>query len=160
MPFHPPIPGPPSGRRTIDVPETDAGHTALSAIIPDEQHARAFLMQDGNWAVPGGRYGDDTRSCAPVAIAITRILEDSTGDPMTYADLDHAMGLVVNSHDEVAYMIREYGPSVGIDPADYLDAEDLQDDDEDPEGCPDCGQTLSDPDEEWCDCGWVGSVSQ
>lgn len=32
-----------------------------------------------------------------------------TGEPLTYASLDYAMGLVVNDHDDVAYIVNNYG---------------------------------------------------
>jgi hypothetical protein len=90
-------------------------------------HAMAFLMQDGNLGVPGGNYGTDTSSCAPIAIAIARIMADASGEPITYYGLDSDMGLVVNSSDDVATTLREHGPTIGIDPADFLEGEQLLD---------------------------------
>lgn len=69
----------------------------------------AFLMQDGNLAVPGGRYGSDTEACAPVAWRLAYLLARETGEPITEDGLDNAMGLVVNSHDDVSYVINQYG---------------------------------------------------
>jgi len=93
--------------------------------VPNRDYALAFLMQDGNLAVPCGRYGSDTRSCAPVAWVLSRIMQYHSGEPITYYQLDSDMALVVNSADDVAHMIREYAELVGENPADYLDAEDL-----------------------------------
>lgn len=59
--------------------------------------------------VPCSRYGSIAADCAPVAVAVARIMARETGEPMTLADLDHAMSLVVNDHDDVASLIRSYG---------------------------------------------------
>jgi len=89
-----------------------------------EAHAWAFLMQDGNLGVPGGRYGSDTRSCAPVAIALAKIMQYANGEPITYYQLDSDMGLVVNSSDDVAYSINQYAELVDLDPEELLSEED------------------------------------
>jgi hypothetical protein len=114
---------------------------AMLAIIPgnmpDEEyneerftaHCMAFLMQWGNLGVPGGRYGTDTRDCAPVAILMAEIMAYHNGEPITYHQLDSDMGLVVNSADDVAYMIYEYGGLVkdeGFEITQYLSDEDIQ----------------------------------
>lgn len=84
--------------------------TEIPSVDPEfTRYAMAFLMQDGNLAVPGGRYGTDTISCAPVAIVLAKIMQYHNGEPITYYQLDSDMGLVVNSADDVAYMIFEYG---------------------------------------------------
>ena len=85
-------------------------------------------MQDGNLGVPGGRYGRDTRDCAPIAILMAEIMQYHNGEPITYYQLDSDMGLVVNSSDDVAYMIYEYGGLVKGDDfkvEDYLDESDI-----------------------------------
>ena len=128
--------------RTYTVPETGRNEnlTAMLTEIPGqdatetngvkfEQYCMAFLMQDGNLGVPGGRYGTDTRDCAPVAILMAKIMQYHNGEPITYHQLDSDMGLVVNSADDVAYMIFEYGGLVmgdDFDPANYLSDEDIQ----------------------------------
>src|SRR3954447_719808 len=79
------------GRRFPDpnlfcVPSTDANSDMTDAMMSEipgwddtveplkledkrgYKFAMAFLMQDGNLAVPGGRYGSDTATCAPIAI--------------------------------------------------------------------------------------------
>jgi hypothetical protein len=65
--------------------------------------------QDNHLQVPCSRYGRNTRECAPVAWRLAYILARETGEPITEDTLDHAMGLVVNDHDDVAYVIRTYG---------------------------------------------------
>jgi len=105
----------------MNVPATDDGLDALLEIVPDDDHARTFLLQDGNLAVPCSRYGRDTTDCAEVAIVASRIMAAVQGEPMTYHGLDSDMGLVVNDSDDIAYLIVSYGPcELGIDPADYL----------------------------------------
>jgi len=69
----------------------------------------AWLMKDGNLHVPCSRYGWDTQTCAPVAWRVAYLVAREQGEPVTEAGLDHAMSLVVNDHDDVAYMVREYG---------------------------------------------------
>ncbi len=69
----------------------------------------AFLMTDGNLGVPCSRYGWDTKSCAPVAWRLAYIVARETGTPINEEALEYCMGLVVNNHDDVAYMIRNYG---------------------------------------------------
>ena len=73
------------------------------------EEALRYLMKDGNLRVPAGRYGPDTESCAPVAYAVAEIVADATGDPITLEHIEHAMGLVVNSHDDVLSLIKEHG---------------------------------------------------
>lgn len=70
-----------------------------------------YLMKDGNLRVPCSRYGSDTEDCAPVAWRVAYLVNRETGEglPITEEQLDHAMGLVVNDHDDVAYMVNTYG---------------------------------------------------
>lgn len=69
----------------------------------------AYLGRDGG-SVPCSRYGRDSRECAPVAWRVAYLLSRKlTGDPITVAGLDHAMGLVVNDHDDVSYVVNAYG---------------------------------------------------
>lgn len=44
-----------------------------------------------------------------VAWRLAYLTARETGEGITTDDLDHAMSLVVNNHDDVAYMVREYG---------------------------------------------------
>jgi len=71
--------------------------------------AIAFLSADGG-RVPCSRYGFDSASCAPWAVACHLIYIDCNGAPDDdYASLDYYMGLVVNDHDDIADLIREHG---------------------------------------------------
>jgi hypothetical protein len=73
-----------------------------------DAEAIAYLTQDTG-RVPCSRYGTDSVDCAPVAVLVARILERETGDhELSTDDLEYAMGLVVNDHDDVEYLIREY----------------------------------------------------
>jgi hypothetical protein len=81
---------------------------------PDEPVTRkrdgiAFLMADGDLRVPCSRYGRWTSDCAPVAWRVAYLVARESGEAISRERLDHAMGLVVNDHDDVAYMVREYG---------------------------------------------------
>lgn len=86
--------------------------------------AMAYLMQDGNLGVPGGRYGSDTRDCAPLAIVMALIMQYHNGEPITYYQLHSDMGLVVNSHDDVATLLSEsqhvFDEESGIDVKELL----------------------------------------
>jgi len=63
----------------------------------------------GYLGTPGCLYGQNGAECAPVAWRLTYVLARETGEDITQDSLDYAMGLVVNSHDDVAYTIRNYG---------------------------------------------------
>ena len=56
-----------------------------------------------------GRYGPTTADAAPVAWRLAYLIARETGEPVTVADLDYAMYLVVNEHDDVAHFVRSYG---------------------------------------------------
>jgi len=56
------------------------------------------------------RYGSRTDECAPVAWRLAYLIQrDTEGGPVDLNILKHAMSMVVNEHDDVAYVIREYG---------------------------------------------------
>lgn len=71
----------------------------------------AYLVADAPYAaVPCSRYGSTSHECAPVAWRVAYLVaRESSGDPVTYADLDYAMSLVVNDSEDVAYLVRTYG---------------------------------------------------
>jgi hypothetical protein len=67
----------------------------------------AYLMQDGNLAVPGGRYGSDSETCAEVAILMALVMRYHNGEPISYYSLNSDMGSVVNSADGVSELLSE-----------------------------------------------------
>ena len=70
----------------------------------------AFLTEDGpHLLVPCSRYGRNSAECAPVAWRLAFLVARETGTEIDRELLDHSMGLVVNDHDDVAYMVRTYG---------------------------------------------------
>jgi hypothetical protein len=74
---------------------------------PKRSEGIAYLTLDDPYAVvPCSRYGRDSEDCAPVAWRLAYLL---AREPITFDDLDYAMGAVVNDHDDVAYIIRTYG---------------------------------------------------
>jgi hypothetical protein len=112
-----------------EIPGQDDVVTPLA--LHDQRFYRwcmAFLLQDGDLDVPGGRYGTSTRTCAEVAIALSLIMQYHNGESVTYHQLNSDMGAVVNSNDGVAETIREWAGIVGLDAEDYLSEEDLADD--------------------------------
>lgn len=58
-----------------------------------------------------GRYGPTTADAAPVAWRLAYLIARNVGEEITSQDLDYAMSLVVNEHDDVAYIVRTYGRS-------------------------------------------------
>src|SRR4051812_20355630 len=110
------------GNKTYRVPATgrDENLDAMLTEIPGQddvvtsrklhdqrfyEYCMAFLLQDGDLDVPGGRYGISTRTCAEAAVVLSLIMQYHNGEPITYYQLDSDMGLVVNSSDDVAYML-------------------------------------------------------
>jgi hypothetical protein len=83
---------------------TDEGANAMK-----KSEGLEFLNRDGNLGVPCSRYGRNTFECSPVAWRLAYIMHRETGEDITEDTLEHAMGLVVNDHDDVAYMVRSYG---------------------------------------------------
>lgn len=84
------------------------------AHVPPDQFSRrrdalAYLLADGNLRVPCSRYGRDTAECAPIAWQVARITARESGNPVYRELLDFTMGLVVNDHDDVSYMVNTYG---------------------------------------------------
>jgi hypothetical protein len=83
-------------------------------VIADREAAITFLETDGDLLVPCSRYGRCTSDCAPWAWAAASIVADACGEYVTAADLDYAMGLVVNDHDDVESLIVEHGAALGF----------------------------------------------
>lgn len=69
----------------------------------------AWLLKDGNLRVPCSRYGRDTEQCAPVAWRVAFLTARESGEGISKDLLDFTMGLVVNEHSDVAYMVKTYG---------------------------------------------------
>lgn len=77
---------------------------------PARREGIAYLTLDGpHLACPCSRYGRTSEDCAPVAWRLAYLLARERGERLTFDELDYAMGLVVNDHDDVAYIIRTYG---------------------------------------------------
>ena len=81
------------------------------------EESLAYLVRDGaHLKTPVSRYGHDSQTCAPVAYAVAIIVSSETGEEMTHETLEWTMGLVVNDHEDPAYMINEYGKEYGFKP--------------------------------------------
>jgi hypothetical protein len=76
---------------------------------PTRAEGIAYLTADNPRAACFSRFGSTSEDCAPVAWRLAFLLAREQGETITFDDLDHAMGLVVNGHDDVSYIIREYG---------------------------------------------------
>jgi hypothetical protein len=70
--------------------------------------ALAYLCEDSG-RVPCSRYGRNSEECAPVAVALCEIIAEANYEDITRDALDHAMGLVVNDHDDPMELIRSHG---------------------------------------------------
>jgi hypothetical protein len=83
----------------------------MSAVVPSRAAGIAFLTRNGedSHLACFSSFGARTDECAPVAWRLAYVVAQCTGEPMCYRDLDHAMGLVVNDHEDVRSIIREYG---------------------------------------------------
>lgn len=64
---------------------------------------------DAGWLACFSHYGSTSRECAPVAWRLAYLVAREIGEPVDLDGLDHAMSLVVNDHEDVAYMVRNYG---------------------------------------------------
>lgn len=84
---------------------------------PDEM--LQYLLRDSG-LTPVSRYGRNSQECAPVAVAVAVILSGETGEPLTTTTLDYVMGLVVNDHADIGYMIRNYGEPYGYSASEFL----------------------------------------
>ena len=79
----------------------------------------AYIGRDAGDA-PGSPYGVKAREWKPVAVAACVSFIAASGEDLTAENVDWIVGLVVNGHDDIDYIIREYGPEAGINPDDYL----------------------------------------
>jgi hypothetical protein len=70
----------------------------IAYLTADQPHARCF-----------SRYGSTSEECAPVAWRLSYLMAREQGEPITFDALDADMGLVVNEHEDVGYVIRTYG---------------------------------------------------
>lgn len=77
--------------------------------VPRRAEGITYLTADNPSAACFSRYGRTSQDCAPVAWRLAYLVAREQGEPITFDDLDYAMGLVVNSHDDVAYIIGAYG---------------------------------------------------
>lgn len=78
--------------------------------------AIAYLTHDkdtgeatGHLRVPCSRYGRTGAECAPVAYRAAFLIARECGEPVTEADLEYAMYLTVNDHDDIQHVLDEYG---------------------------------------------------
>lgn len=61
------------------------------------------------WLKCFSQYGATSSECAVVAWRLAYLMARETGQEIDLDTLDHAMSMVVNDHDDVAYMVRNYG---------------------------------------------------
>jgi hypothetical protein len=85
------------------------------------QHWIDWLSRDPG-QVPCSRYGRYSDECAPYAVAAEWAFVSNCGDDHEgQIALDWLMGLTVNDHDDIAYMIREHGQHIPQALRDCLD---------------------------------------
>jgi hypothetical protein len=103
-------------------------------LVSSEHEAHCMLVADSGDGdtMPCSRYGARLRyATAAVYAAAVIVAAETEGDPLCWRDLDYMAGLVVNDHDDVAYIIRAHGGSHGFDPADYELGPETTDNEED-----------------------------
>jgi len=87
-----------------------------------EDEIRALVERDTGDA-PASPYGVKARDWMPVAVAACIVLQGETGERLTEDDVDHVVSMVVNGHEDVAYILVTYGTEYGYEPEDFLDDE-------------------------------------
>ena len=88
-------------------------HSVIAAAI-----TAALIAGNEGLRVPCSRYGSTTEACAPIAAAVSVILAGETGED---TDPEYVMGLVVNDHDDPAYLLMNYGTEYGFTADDFFD---------------------------------------
>lgn len=63
----------------------------------------------GSLRVPCSRYGSTGDECAPIAYRVSYLTARECGTWVDRDSLDHSMSLVVNDHEDVSYLVRNYG---------------------------------------------------
>jgi hypothetical protein len=90
----------------VDESHPIEGKKTMTEYLTSTAEAVEYLMAEGNFGVPCSRYGRDTLECAPIAWQVAGAWADESGhDDVTGDDLEYFMGLVVNDHDDVAYLL-------------------------------------------------------
>jgi hypothetical protein len=65
----------------------------------------------GNLGVPCSRYGRTASSVAPVAVAAAYAFAEASAVESSWDEhLDYMMGLAVNDHDDILYLLSEFAP--------------------------------------------------
>lgn len=102
-------------------------HYDETELPTNDDEVRAYAERDGG-LIPCSRYvnryGD---GLGDLVVALVAIIEDATSEPVTFEGIDHLVSLIVNNHDDVGTLLVQHGPSVGIEPTDYLDPDDIED---------------------------------
>ena len=70
--------------------------------------AIAQLTREGNYRVPCSRYGNNTAECADTAYRAMQAYLDASSADDEGELLEYLMGLVVNDHDDIAYLLIEH----------------------------------------------------
>ena len=85
-------------------------------VVMNRERAIHYLTHDadtgeetGHLSVPASRWGRNGADCAQVAWDSDVIISEATGEGPDERTLDHAMSLVVNDHDDVAYTFLSHG---------------------------------------------------
>jgi len=88
---------------------TNRNVEAMTAAMEEDTRGRLRrqLMRHGNLRVPCSRYGHDTATCSEVAIDAFLAYEEAVGESQDEETLEWLMGLVVNDHDDIAYLLGE-----------------------------------------------------
>jgi|KBSMisStandDraft_5_1062788.scaffolds.fasta_scaffold03025_25 hypothetical protein len=78
------------------------------------EEAVEFLLDTDDSDTPGCLYGSKASDCAPVAYVLALVLVEHDPEAVMGEELlDYCMGLVVNSHGDVAGLLSDYARTVG-----------------------------------------------
>lgn len=96
----------------IPLANNESVHDALSTYELHYKTLREWVdwLSEDPGKVPCSRYGRNSEECAPWAVALEIIYLEGSGENHDEPELNlqHAMGLVVNDHDEPLELVRDY----------------------------------------------------
>lgn len=92
-------------------------------LVRDAAHARELLLADAGagTGMPCSRYGRHIGDATDVIYAAAFIFNaETSGDPVSWRDLNSTAGLVVNDSPDPEYVIRSYGELYGFNADELL----------------------------------------
>ena len=100
---------------------TEPIHKCECDLVFDTPEAVETWIRRNPGDAPGSQYGTKPSAWVPVAVAAVETMAEAQGEEPTPEGIDHMVSLVVNGHDDIAYLLVSYGHEAGYQPEDYLD---------------------------------------